>query len=129
MNDTDKHPDAVDSEIAKQFAHLRVVESATAPAFNPARVAERGAPAASRRIATRMLPRLAAAIAVVALGVTLLSNPQQEDPAELYTGIMNTQPMQTDSLLFVSNSVLPALTPVPRLYDIDAEIDIEIYAN
>ena len=129
MNNTDIDPDAVDSEIAKQFAHLRAVESATAPAFNPRREAERGAPAPSHRIATRILPRLAAAIAVVALGVTLLSNPQQEDPAELYTGIMNTQHMQTDSLLFVSDSVLPALTPVPRLYDIDAEIDIETYAN
>jgi hypothetical protein len=129
MNDTDRHPHTVDDKIAGQFAHMRAVETASAPTFIPQLKAEPHAPAMGYHIATRVLPRLAAAVAVVALGTTFLSNPQQEDPAELYTGIMKKQHMQTDSLLFVSDSVLPALTSVPSLYDMDAESDIETYTN
>ncbi|MEM9360965.1 MAG: hypothetical protein AAGB04_32765 [Pseudomonadota bacterium] len=66
---------------------------------------------------------MAAAAAVVGLGVFLLIDAPQEDPAAVYASIMQHQQMQTDWLLSVSDTVLPAQQPVPTLYDMDAAID------
>jgi len=119
--DTDSKITDTDREIESRFARMRASEAASAPAFaqqiNPA--AER-AKADHLSTVARVLPRLAAAIAVVAVAVSLLSETQLEDPAALYAGIMENQQVQTDSLLIVSDSVLPALRAVPSLYDMES---------
>ena len=119
--DTDPRISDTDPEIANRFARMRASEAASAPAFtrqiNPA--AERAKTDHLRTVA-RILPRLAAAIAVVAVAVSLLNETPPEDPAALYAGIMENQQVQTDSLLIVSDSVLPALRAVPRLYNMES---------
>ena len=62
---------------------------------------------------------------MVAIAVGLLRETPEEDPAALYAGIMASHQLQTDSLLIVSDSVLPALSDVPRLYELEAEFGPE----
>jgi hypothetical protein len=123
MNNIDSDPTitGTDREIASRFARMRASEAASAPAFTVQTI-----PAAERaradhpRTVARIVPRLAAAIAVVAVAVSLLYETPQEDPAALYASIMENQQVQTDSLLIVSDSVLPALRAVPRLFDTES---------
>ena len=119
--DTERKITGTDREIASRFARMRDSEAASAPAFerqvNPDK--EHAKPEHLRTM-IGVLSKLAAAIAVVAIAVTLLSETPQEDPAALYAGIMENQQVQTDSLLIVSDSVLPALSTVPRLYNMES---------
>ena len=119
--DTDSGITDTDREIASRFARMRASEAASAPAFTrQTTTTVESARADHPRTLTRILPRLAAAIAVVAVAVSLLNETPPEDPAALYAGIMENQQVQTDSLLIVSDSVLPALSAVPRLYDMES---------
>ena len=132
MSDIDKGPGGTDpdSEIARRFTQLRALEAASAPDFSPAVGSGSGrAPKINSWTASRTLPRVAAAAALVAIALTLLRESPQEDPAALYAGIMENQQVQTDSLLIVSDSILPAMSPLPSLYDIEAEVDTGTYTN
>ena len=128
MNKIDREQKLSDNEreIASRFARMRASEAASAPAFGP-----RLAPAKDPVRPAYSLPpahvfaRLAAGIAVVAIAVGLLRETPEEDPAALYAGIMASHQLQTDSLLIVSDSVLPALSDVPRLYELEAEFSPE----
>lgn len=128
--DTDPKITGTDREIASRFARLRDSEAASAPEFTRQVNAgtERAKPDHLRTM-TRIIPRLAAAIAVVAVAVTLLSETPQEDPSVLYVAIMENQQVQTDSLLSVSDSVLPALSAVPRLYNMESAFAPEAETN
>jgi hypothetical protein len=123
MNTIDKESKTagVHREIAVRFAQMRATEAASAPALprQNVKAAENAKPEHFRTV-TRVLPRLAAAIAVVTIAVSLLRETPQEDPAVLYAGIMEHQQVQTDSLLIVSESVLPEMKAVPRLYDMES---------
>jgi len=128
MNNIDKDAKAadVDREIAGRFAQMRAGEAASAPAFTRQIIpVTKNARPEHFRTATWVLPRLAATIAVVAVAVSLLRETPQEDPAALYASIMKHQQVQTDSLLIVSESVLPAMSAVPRLYDMESAFTSE----
>ncbi|MEM1156177.1 MAG: hypothetical protein AAGI44_18740 [Pseudomonadota bacterium] len=115
----------LDARLALRFAELRENEASSAPRFTQpvlARTAQASGSNQGRRTVFG-LPRLAAAAAIVGLGIFLLIDAPQEDPAAVYAGIMQHQQMQTDWLLSVSDVVLPAQQPVPTLYDMDAAID------
>lgn len=118
---------AADVELSRRFATLRSAEAASAPTFP-----KQGKALARPHIFARwntVLPRLAAVLAVAALGLMLLRSNTPEDPATLYAGIMANSPLQTDGLLMVSDSILPALNSVPELYEIDPEVIRETYTN
>jgi len=132
MNDLNKGPGGTDpdSEIARRFIRLRAVEAAAAPDFSLAVASGSGRPPKINSwSASRTLPRVAAAVALAAIALTLLHESPQEDPAALYAGIMKNQQVQTDSLLIVSDSILPAMSTLPSLYDIEAEVDTGNYEN
>lgn len=118
---------AADTELSRRFATLRSAEAASAPAF-PAQGKALARPHIFARWNT-VLPRVAAVLAVAALGLMLLRTGTEDDPATLYAGIMANSPLQTDGLLMVSDSVLPALDGVPELYEIDPEVIRETYTN
>ncbi|MDH3994468.1 MAG: hypothetical protein OEV47_16225 [Gammaproteobacteria bacterium] len=118
--DKDTRTADLDREIAGRFAQMRAGEAASAPAFKRQNItATESARPEKVRTVTWVLPRLAAAIAVVAVAVSLLRGTPQEDPAALYASIMQHQQVQTDSLLLVSDSVLPEMRSVPRLYELE----------
>ena len=132
MNETEKNSShqKEDALMASRFAEMRAAESTTSPALT------RDAPTHATQIEPRparnysqILPRAAAAVALVAVTATLLLYQTTEDPALLYTNIMNKQQMQTDSLLIVSDSVLPAMSTLPNLYEIDLEFESDTYSN
>lgn len=118
---------AADAELSRRFAALRTTETASAPPF-PTQGKSLARPHVFARWNT-VLPRIAAVLAVAALGLILLRTNTPEDPATLYAGIMANSPLQTDGLLIVSDSVLPALNGVPELYEIDPEVLSETYTN
>jgi len=66
---------------------------------------------------------------VVAVAVSLLREAPEEDPAAIYAGIMQSHELQTDSLLIVSDSVLPALHAIPQLYELELEFSPEAAPN
>lgn len=122
----DKNPDTGDSlerDIAARFARMRELEASTAPAFSSGTAARFGRPAAGYRwLSQYALPGMAAALALVAIAVTLLNQRSgADDPAALYAGLMNRHHMQTDPLLSVSSTELPALSDLPQLYQVEFE--------
>ena len=123
MNDKtpETGPTALEQEIATRFASLRGEEAATAAAY---RQPQPSPPIVARPWTfARALPRTAAAVAVGAVAAVLIYEKPVEDPALLYAGIMQSQSLQTDALLIVSDSVLPAMQSLPQLYDLNAEAD------
>jgi hypothetical protein len=118
---------ATDQELSRRFTKLRTADAASAPPF-PLQGKALARPHVFARWNTAAA-RIAAVLAVVALGLMLLRTNTPEDPAVLYAGIMANNPLQTDSLLTVSDSVLPALNGVPELYEIDEEAVRETYTN
>ena len=114
-------------ELAARFARLREAESLAAPAVP--RVVTAEARYRNKLWNSPMLPRAAAAAAVVAVSLTLLWQPSDEDPAHLYLSILDQQSWPTDALLEVSDALLPALAAEPEFYQIDLDFDVENYPN
>jgi hypothetical protein len=119
-----------DAEIASRFARLRTTEADSAPPFT----AQSMPPAGKNVFALtwprqQALPRVAAALALVAVTFILFGEQPEQDPALVYAGIMNKQQIQTDILLEVSDSVLPAMATLPSLYEFDVEFDPETHSN
>ncbi len=152
MMHSDNESDSVahDKFLASQFDQLRRAESNTAPTAplpevlraavadtatnEPAVVSSKGRDGLRFDTASvnggraswlhpTMLPRVAAALAVIAISTTWVMNSATEDPARLYVQIMDGQSMTTDSLLDVSDAVLPALSTLPTLYEVSEEYD------
>ncbi|MFT6955695.1 MAG: hypothetical protein ACJAYC_000696 [Halieaceae bacterium] len=116
----------LDVELANRFAQLRRQESAAAPAYRePARRRVEQSSATRRWTGAWSLPRAAAAVAVAAIAVSLFYVSPEDDPARLYAGIMQHQSLQTDALLIVSDSVLPAMNSLPQMYDIEEALDAD----
>ena len=119
-----------DAEIARRFAHMHATEAERAPP-----ITARPMTAATGKVIPipwyrrQMLPRLAAAVVLVAIGFMLFREQPEQDPAMMYADIMGKQQMQTDTFLHVSNSVLPAMATLPSLYEFDVEFDGETYSN
>ena len=126
----DPHKVGSDADIARRFARLRTTETGSAPAITMEAV-----PAVSAKAFAVAWPghpavaRVAAVLALVVIALGLFSQSAKEDPAALYASIMDKQQMQTDTLLEVSSSVLPAMTGLPGLYEIDVEFDYQIDTN
>ena len=119
-----------DEQLAASFALLRAEEAPSAPEFTrEKRLRQQGPVRTQRRFTRQALPPVAAAVALVAVGAVLLSQQSEDDPAALYASIMSQQSLQTDSLLQVSESVLPALSDVPDLYQIDEMFQPETLNN
>lgn len=114
--ETDRESTGAEREIARRFARLRAAEAASAPVFTRQ---------AGPLVASSAWLRFAAAVAAIAVTVTLLRQAPEEDPAALYAGIMAHRQVQTDALLTVSDSVLPALSAVPSLYDMESALATE----
>lgn len=119
-----------DAEIASRFARLRTTEAGSAPPF-----AAQPMPRARKTFFAltwpmqQALPRVAAALVLVVVAFTLFREQPEQDPALVYASIMNKQQMQTDILLEVSDSVLPAMATLPSLYELDVEFDSETHSN
>ncbi len=111
----------IDRELDRRFAGLRREEMATAPTFSAMSAPK--PEGSSRHVQPRLaptLPRLAAAAAATAIALTVFYSTEDDDPARLYAGIMQDQILQTDALLNVSESVLPAMHTLPQLYHLDS---------
>ena len=137
MTDHIPESNTTDTELEKHFAQLRLAELASAPAF-PGSSANRRPDNAPHNIVTlapaqrtiyRSLPKMAAAVAALAIGVGLFMQEPQEDPAALYSDIMSRQSMQTDVFMQVSGSVLPAVYDLPRLYDTEFSYETDTLIN
>jgi hypothetical protein len=132
MDEYTEEPDkqGSDVEIAGRFAHLRRLEMASAPAITTAATPAAGAGAFTVAWPVRpAVARVAAVLALVVIALGLFSPSAKEDPAALYASIMDKQQMQTDTLLNVSASVLPAMTDLPSFYEFDVEFDYQIDPN
>lgn len=127
---TDRNHDS-DALLKEHFAKLRASEAAMAPPIPDGSEAPLAISSGWTTFAgAATLPRLAAGLAVVALGVGLfVSQTPAEDPGALYAEIMSGQTMETDALLMVSESVLPAMDDVPGLFEIDFEYNSDALLN
>ncbi len=113
-----------DARLAAQFAALRAEEAATAPPVPGPVVNSEATPALFRAAPARgALPAIAASALVAVIGLGLFMQGAEEDPAQVYAGIMASQQWQSDELLVVSDSLFPALESVPELYEFDMDID------
>lgn len=123
--------DDTGARLQRRFAALREREAATAPPVPDGSAARPPRASGWTTFAgAATLPRLAAGIAVVALGVGLFTRqPPAEDPAALYMEIMAGQAMDTDALLLVSEGVLPAMRDVPGLMEIDFDYNPDALIN
>lgn len=128
MTDNETGSDPIAQALQGRFAQLREAEQFSAPPFpagstaaSTSNVVPINAPLVSLRTA---LPRIAAAAAVVAIGIGLVTRePQLDDPAALYTDIMSVHAPQTDAFLQVSGSILPEQYEIPDMYDSDIHYD------
>ena len=120
-----------DALLKQRFAALREAEAPTAPPIPDGSEAPLVMSSGWTNFAgAATLPRLAAGLAVVALGVGLLVNQEPvDDPAALYAEIMAGQSLETDALLLVSDDVLPAMHDVPELFDIDFDYNTDTLIN
>ena len=129
MTDRKTQEHETDARLREQFQRLRQAEQGSAPQFphnSPSNVV---ALPPGKSTSYWRLPQMAAAVAVVAVGVGLFVQQPQEDPAALYSDIMSAQLMQTDALMDVSSSVLPAVYDLPHLYDADFTYDTNTLIN
>ncbi len=120
-----------DAQLQRRFAALRAAEAATAPPVPDGSAAPRTSAFGWTSFAgTATLPRLAAGLAAIALGVGLfVAREPAEDPAALYTQIMAGQTLETDALLVVSEGTLPALYDIPGLLEIDFDYNPDALIN
>lgn len=125
---TDHDSDAL---LERRFAALRAAEATTAPPIpdgSEAPLATSSGWTTFAGVAT--LPRIAAGLAVVALGALLIVDREPvDDPAALYAEIMAGQSLETDALLLVSEGVLPAMHDVPELFEIDFDYNPDALIN
>ena len=125
MKERDRNtgPEPIDSRLAARFAQLREDESGDAPDFVADNINALPRPEATgaRRV-PHYFGRIAAALALAGVVTAIVVQRPAEDPAALYTKIMQEQILQTDGLLLVSDSILPEMGGLPGLYDIDLEI-------
>ncbi|MFT4613148.1 MAG: hypothetical protein ACI9NT_000284 [Bacteroidia bacterium] len=129
MNDHDLQSNASDAQLESYFQRLRRAEQASAPNIPSSATTNVVALAPSARNIYRSLSQMAAAIAVLAVGIGLFVQQPSEDPAALYSDIMSGQSMQTDALMQVSSSVLPAVYDLPQLYDTGFTYDTDALIN
>ena len=128
MTDPNRDSDAL---LQQRFAALRESEATMAPPIPDGREAPLAlTPGWTTFAGTATLGRLAAGLAVVALGAGLVvSQTPAQDPGALYTEIMSGQIMETDALLLVSEGVLPAMQDVPGLFEINFEYNADTSIN
>ena len=120
----DRGETGLDQKLNQHFSALRTEEAITAPPV-PGPVVELGATPGRFRAsnAPRALPAMAAVLALAFIGAGLPTQRAEEDPAQLYASIMATQNWHSDGLLVVSDSLMPAMTGLPELYQIDTQFD------
>jgi hypothetical protein len=112
---------ADEQRLGQLFGQMRREEMAQAPAFpSEATLSQRGAPA-SAPPRYRATPKVAAAIALLAALLLLLTrDPTPQDPAQLYEDIMSANTLATDTLLSVSPGTLPGMAELPEIYETGA---------
>ncbi|CAA0118126.1 Uncharacterised protein [Halioglobus japonicus] len=115
-----KHDTAAKQSLEHLFAEMRRQEIAQAPDFPDTAARSQQDPLPGDQTTYRITPKVAAAIAVLAALMLLLTRePAPQDPAQLYAEIMNASSPATDSLLSVSPGTLPGVTDLPEIYETD----------
>lgn len=98
-------------ELGKHFARMRTEDRANLPPFPELAVQEARDGARGKLLKTG----LAASVLIASL-ILVTQQRQTEDPALLYTEIMSIYAMETDDLLFVSESMSPGMSRLPEIF-------------
>ena len=110
-----------DRELFRRFGQMRQADAERVPDCpSEEELAERSPIVAGQRY-PRVQKFAVAAAVIVTVGV-LMTRPAPQDPGALYADIMNANSMATEELMLVSEGVLPEMTSMPDVYDIDLPI-------
>lgn len=117
MHMQDKQGIADAQSLEQFFGQMRREDAEQSPEFPDTAMLMRRDPLPLAHSSYSAIPKTAAAIAVLAAFVVLLSRePAQQDPALLYTQVMGANNIATDTLLSVSPGTLPGMTSLPDVY-------------
>lgn len=116
-------------ELAGRFAQMRTEERASAPGFPSQAELLKRKPITQDRAVNARYASVAAAIALLALGIGWFSYQPADDPVAIYASIMDRQPVATDQLLMVSESVLPGMSDVPSFDAFELQFEQNYYTN
>ncbi len=115
----DKRETASDTDLNRLFEQMRREDAVQAPDFPDVAMLAGREPVVAGREAYGVMPKVAAAAAVVAVAVFLLRGPAPQDPAVLYADLMSANSIATDTLLSVSPGTLPGMLSLPDVYEMD----------
>lgn len=126
-----------DKDIATRFAMMRDEEREKSPKFpSEFELRKQQAALAPKPGIYEYMPKIAAAFALVAIISIFMTNASnnriEENPVEVYARIMqshNMDNMNTDHLLVVSESLLPAMASAPTFYETELELEPDLYLN
>ena len=129
MNDRKDSGDRLDRSLAASFARMKQEDQANLPAFPDMDRLRQTAPASNAARRERYWWRAAGLAAAITVAAVLLMPSPAPDPGELYADIMQANSMTTDQLMLPSPGILPEVTGLPGVYDIDMPSQLLEYAN
>ena len=110
-----------DRELSRRFGQMRQADAERVPDFpREDELAERNPIVAGQRYSS--VQKFAVAATVIVTLSVLMTRPPAQDPGALYADIINANSIKTDQLMLVSEGVLPEMTSMPDVYDIDLPI-------
>jgi hypothetical protein len=98
---------------------MRREDAVQAPDFPDVAMLAGREPVIAGREACGVMPKVAAAAAVVSVAVFLMRGPAPQDPAVLYADLMSANSIATDTLLSVSVGTLPGMLSLPDVYEME----------
>ena len=129
MNNSERER-AVERELGRHFARMRTEDSAELPPFpdDIEQVDRRGGDVLPGRRIGLLRMGLAASV-LFAVAVLVRQQSPAEDPAALYADIMSAYPLETEELLYVSESTTPGMTGLPDIIAPETSSEIDELTN
>lgn len=119
MNNRQESDSPQDRELARRFKQMRQHEALDLPDLLAEDALAAREPINIRSGFYGAVPKVAAALAVVAVWGVLTIARSPGDPVSVYADIMNANTMATDQLMSVSRVALPETMDMPGAYDLD----------
>lgn len=120
MNIKHDNDDLRNSELTNRFTQIRSEDAEQLPAFPDEELLAQRSPIMAKPRFYAAMPSMAAAMVVAILAGVLFIERTPEDPSGVYAEIMSANNMDTDQLMAVSTSVLPEMTSLPGIFEINA---------
>ena len=120
MNIRHDNEEMWNSELIRRFTQIRAEDAEQLPAFPDEELLAKRSPIIAKPRFYAAVPSMAAAMAAAMLVGVLFIERTPEDPSRVYAEIMSANNMDTDQLMAVSTSVLPEMTSLPGIFEINA---------